>query len=178
MCDILWADGVEPSPQKPRGHGEAWLDRRGHTVKVFGFRREYDGVAWGSVPSGGPLWKRSPRHTPGSRRVPKSPCTPFPCLCRPSVSYWPCTSASAGLPRGPQNLHVSLSEFGPPRHVRDCSLDGPGSKNLKTYVFLKGPIERPRYTVTGFSRPARPTKTPRKRRCQLARVYRYIFDWR
>ncbi len=60
VLDILWGDVAEPSRQKARGHGEAWLDRRGHNVKVFGLRREYDGVAWDAVLSGGPLGKSHP----------------------------------------------------------------------------------------------------------------------
>ncbi len=87
---------------------------RGHIVIFLGKlapprgSREYDGVAWGSVPGWGPLAKRSPRHMPGSRRVPKSPCTPFPCHCRPSVSYCLARPPVGVLPRGPQIFHGLL----------------------------------------------------------------------
>ncbi len=102
----VWGDGVEIMSKSP---GSAW----------GGGARPARLVAWGSVPSRGPLAKCSPRHTPGSRRVPTSQCIPFPCLRHLSVSDWPCKSASAGLQRGPQISHVSLSEFGPLRLVLD-----------------------------------------------------------
>ncbi len=40
---------------------------------------------WGTIGEALP-----PAHA-GVVEGPKSPCTPFPCLYRPSVSYWPCT---------------------------------------------------------------------------------------
>ena len=98
----VWGDGIEIMSKSPGGHGEARLDRRGHIIIVLGKlapqrgSREYDGVDWGSVLSGGPLWKCSPQHTPGSRRVPKSPCTPFPCLCRQSTCRWDLSVGSRG----------------------------------------------------------------------------------
>ncbi len=60
VCDPVWGgDGIEIMSKGPGGHGEVGLDRRGHIVIVLSKlapqrgSREHDGVAVGSVFSGG-----------------------------------------------------------------------------------------------------------------------------
>ncbi len=66
---VTVGDGCELVSKDPGGHGEAGLDRRGPCGLELN-------TQWGST---GETIPPVCVNTPGSRRVPKSPCTPFPC---------------------------------------------------------------------------------------------------